>query len=180
MPVAGRNRRFLIVAGCLLASAIVPAFAACQRQQPVGPVTPKPAPKSGPAPTPATAERAPASVPDAAANATTPEPAPLFENWPKPAVAFVLTGQQLGYIEPCGCTGLENQKGGLARRHTLLKQLAEERGWPLVPLDVGSQVKRFGKQQEIKFAFTLQGMRTMGYRALTLGEGDLKLSPGEL
>src|SRR2546421_332470 len=76
--------------------------------------------------------------------------ASAFGQWPKPAVALVLTGQQLGYIEPCGCTGLENQKGGLARRQTLIRQLADERGWPVVPLDVGSQVKRFGKQQEIK------------------------------
>ncbi len=103
-----------------------------------------------------------------------------FAEWPKPAVALVLTGQQLGYIEPCGCTGLENQKGGLARRHTLIRQLADERGWPVVPLDVGSQVKRFGKQQEIKFAHTVQGLRTIGYRATTLGEGDLRLTPGEL
>jgi hypothetical protein len=60
--------------------------------------------------------------------------------------------------------------------------LAEERGWPVVPLDVGSQVNvlRFGKQQEIKFASTVQGLRSMGYRAITLGEGDLRLTPGEL
>src|SRR6476661_8065342 len=101
-------------------------------------------------------------------------------DWPKPAVALVLTGQQLGYIEPCGCTGLENQKGGLARRHTLIRQLADERGWPVVPLDVGSQVKRFGKQEEIKFAHIVQGLRTIGFRAVTLGEGDLRLTPGEL
>jgi hypothetical protein len=104
----------------------------------------------------------------------------VFADWPKPAVVLLLTGQQLGYIEPCGCTGLQNQKGGLARRHMLIRQLAEERGWPVVPLDVGSQVKRFGKQQEIKFAQTVQGLRTMGYRASTLGEGDLRLTPGEL
>jgi hypothetical protein len=104
----------------------------------------------------------------------------LFAEWPKPVVAFVLTGQQMGYIEPCGCTGLENQKGGLARRHTFIKQLADERGWTVVPLDVGSQVKRFGKQQEIKFAQAVQGLRSMDYRAITLGEGDLRLTPGEL
>ncbi len=103
-----------------------------------------------------------------------------FADWPKPAVALVLTGQQVGYIEPCGCTGLENQKGGLARRQTLIRQLTDQRGWPVVPLDVGSQVKRFGKQQEIKFASTVQGLRAMGYRAITLGEGDLRLTPGEL
>ena len=95
-------------------------------------------------------------------------------------MTLVLTGQQLGYIEPCGCSGLENQKGGLARRHTFIKQLADDRGWTVVPLDVGSQVKRFGKQQEVKFAHTVQGLWTMGYRAVTLGDGDLKLTPGDL
>lgn len=103
-----------------------------------------------------------------------------FADWPKPALAIVVTGQLMGYIEPCGCTGLENQKGGLARRHTLIRQLSEERGWNVVPLDVGGQVKRFGKQQEIKFANVVQGLRTMGYRAMTLGEGDLRLTPGEV
>jgi cytochrome c554/c'-like protein len=49
-----------------------------------------------------------------------------------------------------------------------------------VPLDVGSQVKRFGKQQEIKFAHAVQGLRTMGYRAVTLGDADLRLTPGEV
>src|SRR5436853_3484684 len=54
-------------------------------------------------------------------------------DWSKPAVALVITGQQLGYIEPCGCTGLENQKGGLARRQTFLKRLTDEKGWTVVP-----------------------------------------------
>lgn len=101
-------------------------------------------------------------------------------DWPKPLVALVITGQQLGYIEPCGCSGLENQKGGLARRQTFIKQLADEKGWTVVPLDVGSQVKGFGKQQEIKFAETVQGLRAMGYRAVTLGDADLRLTPGEV
>ena len=104
----------------------------------------------------------------------------LFDDWQKPAAVLVITGQQLGYIEPCGCTGLENQKGGLARRHTLLKQLADDKGWPVVPLDVGSQVRRLGKQSEIKFQRTAEGLRTMGYKAVTLGADDLRLSPGEL
>jgi hypothetical protein len=103
----------------------------------------------------------------------------LLADWPAPKVALVLTGQQLGYIEPCGCSGLENQKGGLARRATLIKEL-KSREWPIVALDVGSQVKRFGKQQEVKFAFAVQGLRAMGYQAMTLGDGDLKLTPGEL
>src|SRR5437773_1800563 len=59
---------------------------------------------------------------------------PPFAAWPKPAVALVITGQMTGYIEPCGCTGLENQKGGLARRHMLIKQLVDEHGWPVISL----------------------------------------------
>jgi hypothetical protein len=105
---------------------------------------------------------------------------PLFDGWSKPAVALVITGQQLGYIEPCGCAGLENQKGGLARRHTLLRQLRDEQGWPVVPLDVGSQVRRYGSQQVIKFEHTASALRTLGYRAVMLGADDLRLPAAEI
>ena len=113
-------------------------------------------------------------------HATTPGPAPLFKDWSNPKFVFVVTGQQMGYIEPCGCTGLENQKGGLARRFTFLRQLREEKKWPVVPLDVGSQIKRYGRQSEIKFQRTAEGLRAMGYSAVALGADDLKLTPGEL
>lgn len=103
----------------------------------------------------------------------------LFKDWPKPKVAFVLSGQQHGYIEPCGCTGLANQKGGLARRHTFLKQLNEQ-GWELAPFDVGNQVRRFGRQPEIQFQMTVEGLRKMKYKAVALGPDDLRLSEGEL
>lgn len=94
-------------------------------------------------------------------------------------VLFV-TGQQMGYIEPCGCTGLANQKGGLARRATLLRELREKKGWEVVPLDVGNQVLRYGRQSEIKFQRTAEALRFMDYRAVALGADDLKLTPGEL
>ncbi|HEY2414289.1 MAG TPA: multiheme c-type cytochrome [Pirellulaceae bacterium] len=137
----------------------------------------QPAVAAAPAAPPAPVASA-ASEPSAPADA--PPPKPSFADWPKPTAVIVATGQLMGYIEPCGCSGLENQKGGLARRHTLIRQLANDRGWNVVPLDVGSQVKRFGKQQEVKFASVVQGLRTMDYQAFTLGEGDLRLTPGEL
>lgn len=105
---------------------------------------------------------------------------PLFEGWSKPLFALVLSGQQNGYIEPCGCTGLENQKGGLARRHTFIKELRNDRGWQVVPLDVGNQVRRYGKQAEIKFARTAEGLRAMNYGAVTLGSEDLRLPKDSL
>ncbi len=107
-------------------------------------------------------------------------PAPPFDGWPKPAVALFFTGQQRGYIEPCGCTGLENQKGGLARRHTLILQLRDEKGWAVVPLDVGSQVRRYGPQPVMKFRWTADALRTLGYRAAVLGADDLRLPAAEL
>jgi hypothetical protein len=105
---------------------------------------------------------------------------PLFAGWKEPKLVLFVTGQQQGYIEPCGCTGLANQKGGLARRQTFLNELREKRGWDVVPVDVGSQSKRFGKQSEIKFQRTADALRAMGYQAVALGADDLRLTAGEL
>jgi hypothetical protein len=133
------------------------------------------------APTPAGARRlaqksSPTARPSEKSSAEPKEPC---ADWPKPEVVLVFSGQQMGYIEPCGCTGLANQKGGLARRHTFLKQLAA-RGWDVVPLDVGNQVRKFGKQQEIKFSRTADALRIMKYRGVTFGEADLRLPAGEV
>jgi len=93
----------------------------------------------------------------------------LFRNWPKPKVALLITGRQDGFLEPCGCSGLENQKGGMARRASLLNDLTKNRKWPVVPIDAGNQVRRFGRQSEIKFQFTVDGLKGMKYRAIALG-----------
>jgi hypothetical protein len=103
----------------------------------------------------------------------------LFTGWARPQVLLLVSGEQNGYIEPCGCAGLENQKGGLARRHSLIKQLAAD-GWPVVPIDLGNQIRRFGPQQEIKLHTTVEGLKTMGYKAIGYGPDDLRLPVGEL
>jgi hypothetical protein len=158
-----------------VAAGVVVIFTGCPAQPPINqPLQP------GPSVTAAKPAASADAIAGGAKATSAPDFKPLFAGWPKPTLAFVFTGQQLGYIEPCGCTGLENQKGGLARRQTFLEQLVKERGWTVVPLDVGSQVKGFGKQQEVKFEHAVKGLRAMGYRGLTLGEGDLKLSPGSL
>src|SRR5215469_12482967 len=82
----------------------------------------------------------------------------IFKDWKKPKLALVFTGEQLGYIEPCGCAGLENQKGGLRRRDTFLKQL-RDKGWPVVAFDNGGLIRRFNRQQEIKFTKTVEGLK---------------------
>ena len=103
----------------------------------------------------------------------------LFEGWPKPQAVVVVTGELDGYIEPCGCTGKENQKGGLSRRRNFLRALTAA-NWPLVTVDLGGQVKRFGRQSEIKFQSIADGLRTMGYAAVGFGPGDLRLPAEEL
>jgi hypothetical protein len=103
----------------------------------------------------------------------------FFEGWPKPDLAILITGRQDGYIEPCGCAGLENQKGGIGRRHALVKQLEKDK-WPLLEIDAGGLVHRFGRQAEIKFGISAEALKEMGYKAVGFGADDLRLSGGEI
>ncbi len=99
---------------------------------------------------------------------------PIFVDWPKPDVALVFSAEQDGYLEPCGCAGLENQKGGLKRRFTMLKQL-RDRGWPLIVMDAGGQEKYTGVQAGMKADFTYRALTKMGYDVVGFGENDLKM-----
>ncbi|MEX2173704.1 MAG: multiheme c-type cytochrome [Pirellulaceae bacterium] len=162
--------------------AIAAALLGCGGSGGVPPAEPTPevVAKNGPAQPSATDAPAETPAPGEAPAAVAIELPSPFADWGKPAVVLFLTGEQRGYIEPCGCTGLENQKGGLARRHTLLRQLSDDKGWAVVPLDVGSQVRRYGGQAEIKFQRTADALRTMGYQSVVLGSDDLRLPAGSL
>jgi hypothetical protein len=103
----------------------------------------------------------------------------VFVDWPVPRAVVVVTGELDGYIEPCGCTGKENQKGGLSRRENFLRALTAA-GWPWIAVDVGGQVKRFGRQTEAKFQSIVDGLRAMKYAAVGFGPGDLRLPAEEL
>jgi len=98
----------------------------------------------------------------------------FFVGWTKPELALVITGRQDGYFEPCGCAGKERMKGGLSRRHTMIRQLREQ-GWPVVAMDVGGFIKGFGKQTEIKFQMVLDALKQIDYDAVNLGKNDLRL-----
>lgn len=105
---------------------------------------------------------------------------PLFVDWPKPRFALVFTGDLGGYIEPCGCAGLENLKGGLSRRHALLQQLRNQ-GWPTAAFDLGGQVRRVGVvQTEIKLQATVKALIAMDYAAVGLGAEDLRMPAASL
>ena len=132
---------------------------------------------SAPAPGPGSAE-SPSTPP---ATKTTATPQPFVHDWPQPAFVLAITGQQHGYIEPCGCS--PKQSGGLARRADLFRQLREEKKWPVLALETGgtledSRVSR--RQSVLKFNMILDSLNDMGYRALGLGTEELKLGATKL
>ena len=97
---------------------------------------------------------------------------PLFQGWDDPAGVLVLSGEQHGYLEPCGCTA--NQTGGLARRADLFRQLAD-RKWPAVGLDLGGVIQRDTKQSQMKLDVALQAFDRLQYRGLGVGLEELRL-----
>ena len=105
---------------------------------------------------------------------TAPQVSPLmFPEWPKPLLAFVVTGEQFGYFEPCGCTA--NQLGGMARRAGLFSKI-ESLGWTVRGVDVGGLSRRSGPQAQIKFETMLEALREMksdgSYNRIVAAQGD--------
>jgi hypothetical protein len=101
------------------------------------------------------------------------EPKAPLADWKTPAAAFVLTGEQHGYFEPCGCS--LHQLGGMARRGDLVHMLSQERKWPLSGLDVGGTLKRNRRQDQIKFLLIFDALKHMNYAGVALGVEELKL-----
>jgi hypothetical protein len=66
---------------------------------------------------------------------------------PPPDFTLVVSGQELGYLEPCGCT--EGQIGGFPRRDSVLLQLASG-GKNLLRIANGNLISDAGRQSELK------------------------------
>jgi hypothetical protein len=92
---------------------------------------------------------------------------------------MVFTGPIAGYIEPCGCAGIEQMKGGLSRRATFFNELWDKQ-WPVIAIDAGGIVNKFGRQQEMKFQMAATALQEMKYDAVGLGKDDLRLPATEL
>ncbi|MCA8986102.1 MAG: hypothetical protein KDA78_00580 [Planctomycetaceae bacterium] len=98
----------------------------------------------------------------------------IVQDWTRPALSLILTGEQHGYMEPCGCS--ETQSGGISRRADLFRQLREDKGWEVVGIELGDLVKRSRTQDRIKYDVMYDALTTMGYQTLSLGPSDLQLS----
>ncbi len=105
-------------------------------------------------------------------------PGRVLRGWNKPDLVLVLTGQQHGYLLPCGCSS--PQVGGMERRYNFLKML-EDNGWPHVALDLGDLPQRTGPaglpnlQGLTKYIYSMKGLKAMNYGAVTLGEYEVNL-----
>ena len=82
-----------------------------------------------------------------------------------------LTGNELGSMKPCGCSG--GQLGGLGRRSAVLKNAAKGRR---LILDVGSLVAGDGEQDLIKFNVIIRAFELLGYDLVNLTKDDLRLA----
>ena len=97
----------------------------------------------------------------------------FFEGWKKPKAALILSGLMNGYIEPCGCAGMDRMKGGLSRRLSFIKELSEKE-WPVIPIDAGQIADGFGVQEELKFDMAVNAFRMMEYQAVGISPNELR------
>src|SRR5262245_4943706 len=113
------------------------------------------------------------------AGATDPAAQPLlFRDWPKPEFVLMLSGEQHGYVLPCGCS--RPQYGGLERRYNFLQTL-KQKGWPVVSLDLGDIPQSHGPaslpnvQGVIKYVYSMYALNKMDYAAVGIGEYEASL-----
>jgi len=96
-----------------------------------------------------------------------------LERWDRPDLTLLITGQQHGYLLPCGCS--RPQVGGLERRYNFFQALSS-RGWKTLPVDLGDISQMAGPvnlsnmQGLMKYRYSMQALKMLGYAAVGLGE----------
>lgn len=95
-----------------------------------------------------------------------------WEAWETPDVAVLLTGEQHGFFEPCGCTA--DQLGGMSRRADLVRRM-KAASWTVTGVDLGGLPRRSGRQAVIKAQTSLKALTQLDYMAVGLGTDELKL-----
>ncbi|MFL5242677.1 MAG: multiheme c-type cytochrome [Gemmataceae bacterium] len=102
----------------------------------------------------------------------------LFQGWPKPDVAIVLSGQRHGYILPCGCS--RPQVGGLERLYNFVQTL-KAHDWPVAGFDLGDIPQQQGPlglpnvQGALKYVVSMKAYERIGFGAVSFGEYEAAL-----
>ena len=94
-----------------------------------------------------------------------------------PDFTLVVSGQELGYLEPCGCA--EGQIGGFPRRDSVLLQLTSG-GKNLLRVANGNLISDAGRQSELKAEIGFTALKEMEYAAFNVGPRDLLLGIEQL
>ena len=89
-----------------------------------------------------------------------------------PNLTLLISGGELGYLEPCGCA--KEQLGGFPRRDSVIQQLALK-GKTLLPIANGDLIDDASRQSELKAEIRFAALKEMGYAAYNVGERDLLL-----
>jgi hypothetical protein len=103
---------------------------------------------------------------DPAAKAESP---PMTQFLTKTGATLVVTGSTRGEFEPCGCGGV--YEGGFSRRSTLLQKMRTVNP-NLILLDTGDTTN---SEEVSQTEFIFQAYGLLGYDAIALGEGDLRV-----
>jgi hypothetical protein len=97
-----------------------------------------------------------------------------FDSWPvnkQPDFVLLLSGQEFGYLQPCGCS--RPQLGGLERRYNFIQTL-KKRGWPVVAVDLGDIAQERGPQALVKYRVSMQALDFMGYTGVGIGLNEAR------
>lgn len=86
------------------------------------------------------------------------------------AITVFLTGNELGSLKPCGCSG--GQLGGLDRRSAVFDRVPEEQR---LIIDTGTLVESEGDQDLIKFNIIIRAFALLGYDLVSFSEKDLEI-----
>jgi len=82
-----------------------------------------------------------------------------------------LTGNELGALKPCGCSG--GQLGGLSRRAAVFNRVSKHKR---LIIDTGSLVKSQSEQDLIKFNIIIEAFRQLDYDLVNLTEKDIEIA----
>ena len=101
----------------------------------------------------------------------TPKKTPTYEKERPTAdsLTVFLTGNMLGALKPCGCSG--GQLGGFDRRSAILNTVPEQKR---LIIDTGSFVKSDSEQDLIKYHIIIQALQLFDYDLVSLNEKDLE------
>ena len=87
------------------------------------------------------------------------------------SITVFLTGNMLGALKPCGCSG--GQLGGLDRRPAVFNTVPQDKR---LLIDTGSLVEKQSDQDFYKFNIIIESLKYLNYNAVNLTEQDVEMA----